>query len=192
MVLLGMMADEASWAGPRVAAGEPVMDEQAFQTFYGLTAPRLRSFLLRAVGQSALADDLLQDSFLRFLKSGFVGEDETHRTRFLFKIATNLVRDHFRSRARRSETSIDEEWSLSSPSHDLDRGRDVRSAFARLGPRDRTLLWLAYVEGSSHQEIAEDLGLSPGSMKSLLFRARRRLASLIAKPAKTVLEREGR
>ena len=50
---------------------------------------------------------------------------------------------------------------------------------ARLKPRERALLWLAYAQGSSHKEIAESLGLRAASVKLLLFRARRRLAALL-------------
>jgi RNA polymerase sigma-70 factor (ECF subfamily) len=43
------------------------------------------------------------------------------------------------------------------------------------------MLWLAYAEGASHREIAEVLGLRPGSLKPMLFRARRRLAALLGR-----------
>ena len=56
---------------------------------------------------------------------------------------------------------------------------DLARAMARLKPRERELLWLAYAQGSSHQEIAETLGLKTASIKLLLFRARRRLAALL-------------
>jgi len=48
-----------------------------------------------------------------------------------------------------------------------------------LKPRQRTLLWLAYVQGLTHEEIAAHLGLHAASIKLLLFRARRRLAGLL-------------
>jgi RNA polymerase sigma-70 factor (ECF subfamily) len=51
----------------------------------------------------------------------------------------------------------------------------------QLKPRERDLLWLAYAQGSSHEEIAASLGLKTGSIKGLLFRARRRLASLLGR-----------
>ncbi len=51
----------------------------------------------------------------------------------------------------------------------------VSREFAALKPRERALLWLAYVEGESHEEIANALGLSRGSIKVLLSRARGRL-----------------
>ena len=56
---------------------------------------------------------------------------------------------------------------------------DLSRALARLKPRERDLLWLAYAHGSSHQEIAESLGLKTASIKLLLFRARRHLAMLL-------------
>jgi RNA polymerase sigma-70 factor (ECF subfamily) len=43
------------------------------------------------------------------------------------------------------------------------------------------MLWLAYAEGASHSEIADVLGLRPGSLKTMLFRARRRLAALLTR-----------
>ena len=56
---------------------------------------------------------------------------------------------------------------------------DLSRAMARLSPTQREMVWLAYAHGSSHQDIAEILGLKPGSVKSLLFRARRKLATFL-------------
>jgi RNA polymerase sigma-70 factor, ECF subfamily len=50
---------------------------------------------------------------------------------------------------------------------------------AHLKPRDRMMLWLAYAQGESHKDIATTLGLKTGSVKLLLFRARRKLAGLL-------------
>ena len=58
----------------------------------------------------------------------------------------------------------------------LERATDLTRALGHLKPRERAMLWLAYAEGSSHREIAETLGVKLGSVKLLLFRARRRLA----------------
>ena len=49
----------------------------------------------------------------------------------------------------------------------------------QLKPRERSLLWLAYVQGCSYAEIAEVVGVRPSSLKSMLFRARRRLAAML-------------
>ena len=69
-----------------------------------------------------------------------------------------------------------------------DEDRNLARAMAQLKPREREMLWLAYAHGSSHEEIAESLGLRKSSIKILLFRARRRLAAAmgVSSPAKEV------
>ena len=58
---------------------------------------------------------------------------------------------------------------------------DMMRVFSELKPQDRALLWLAHVEGSSHAEIAETLGVKEKSVKVMVFRARKRLAELLTK-----------
>jgi RNA polymerase sigma-70 factor (ECF subfamily) len=53
--------------------------------------------------------------------------------------------------------------------------------FAELKPQERALLWLAHVEGNSHEEIAEALGVKSKSIKVMLFRARKRLGEMLTK-----------
>jgi RNA polymerase sigma-70 factor (ECF subfamily) len=158
------------------------MDEEAFRAFYDRTARVLRAYLSRVTGDSQLADDLLQETYYRFLRARSDYESEAHRRNALFRIASNLVRDDYRRRrgAPTIVAAADEE-ALADPSAPArpERGTDLRRAMARLRPRDRELLWLAYAQGSSHREIADYLGLKTGSIKLLLFRARRRLASLL-------------
>src|SRR3989454_8733629 len=63
----------------------------------------------------------------------------------------------------------------------VERRSDLAGALEHLKPRERELLWLAYVEGSSHKEIAEIAGVRAASVRLLLFRARRKLAELLRK-----------
>jgi RNA polymerase sigma-70 factor (ECF subfamily) len=157
-----------------------VMDEAAFACFYRRTARPLRGYLLRCLGDPAMADDLLQEAYLRLLRSDFETDDEQHRKNYLFRIATNLVRDHFRR--RKPEDPLADDAGRSRPGHHgVDLRTDVSRALAGLAPRDRQMLWLAYVEGSSHAEIAGALGLKTASLKSMLFRARSRLAAKLSK-----------
>jgi RNA polymerase sigma-70 factor (ECF subfamily) len=71
------------------------------------------------------------------------------------------------------------------PVHATGDRTDVQRALARLKERDQQLLWLAYAEGSTHQEIAASLGLRTSSVKTLLFRARQRLAALLPRRRET-------
>jgi len=162
------------------------MDEDAFRRFYDGTARSLWAYLWRTTGDARLADDLLQEVYYRFLRSAAPPTDEKHRRNYLFRIATNLVRD---ARRRRAFDALDERAAVDAtevPSgEDLAarsaRKIDIGRAMARLSVRERGLLWLAYANGCSHQEIAAALGLKPSSIKMLLFRARRRLAALLAR-----------
>jgi RNA polymerase sigma-70 factor (ECF subfamily) len=157
------------------------MDEEAFRAFYDRTARILRAYLSRVTGDSELADDLLQETYYRFLRARSEYEGEAHRRNALFRIASNLVRDDYRRRRGAPTVVAAADEVLADPSVPArpERGTDLRRALARLRPRDRELLWLAYAQGSSHREIADFLGLKTGSIKLLLFRARRRLANLL-------------
>ena len=79
-----------------------VMDEEAFRAFYDRTSRGLCAYLARVTGDRALADDLMQDAYYRFLRADAPYESESHRRHSLFRIATNLARDaHRRQRVRR-------------------------------------------------------------------------------------------
>ena len=163
-------------------SGKPSgMDEQLFRALYARTARPLRAYLGRVMGNSALADDLLQETYYRFLRSRFSSEDETYQRNYLFRIATNLMRDHFRRprvEVPEDDDTTPERGTETAFRDEVGMRTDVSGVLAELRPRDRAMLWLAYVEGASHQEIAQALGLKPRSVRSMLFRARKRMAEL--------------
>jgi RNA polymerase sigma-70 factor (ECF subfamily) len=170
------------------------MDEEAFRGFYDRTARTLRAYLARVTGEAALADDLLQEAYYRFLRARGNYEGEAHRRNALFRIATNLVHDSRRRAQHMPPLAFTDQQTIPD-SHDAaratERSTDLRRAMGRLKPRERELLWLAYAQGSSHKEIAECLGLRTGSVKLLLFRARRRLAGLLTGVKNAAQERSG-
>ena len=164
------------------------MDEDAFRVFYDRTARPVWAYLSRLTGDPRLADDLLQETYYRFLRARGTPSDEAHRRNYLFRIATNLVHDA-RRRPRVDAVPMPEHLDHPDPRHgDQASGAaarvDLSRAMARLKPRERSLLWLAYAQGSSHKEIAETLGLKTASIKLLLFRARRRLAAMLGDGAR--------
>jgi RNA polymerase sigma-70 factor, ECF subfamily len=157
------------------------MDEEAFHGFYSRTASMLWAYLARATGDPSAADDLLQETYYRFLRARVEFESEAHRRHYAFRIATNLVRDRYR-RPRIDATPLLDESRLQAAGNlasETQQRTDLQRAMAQLKPRERDLLWLAYGEGSSHQEIAGSLGLKTGSIKPLLFRARSKLRALL-------------
>lgn len=157
------------------------MDEAAFRAFHERTARPLWAYVVRSTGDPALAEDLVQEAFYRFLRSGFTGTGPEHRKNYLYRIATNLMRDRLRSRRPLSRDDELTERSAVTPSEGA--GTELRTDLARLlrnlEPRERSLLWLAHAEGLPHREVAEILGVRTGSVRVMLFRARKKLAGLL-------------
>lgn len=164
------------------------MDEEQFRLFYDRTARALWAYLSRAAGDPQAADDLLQECYYRLLRATVAFEDEAHRRHYLFRIATNLVRDTKRrwSREGPMPEALDERHHPSERSHasSVAARRDVGRALGALRPRDRSMLWLAYAQGMTHNEIAASVGVKPASVRLLLFRARARLAALLTRASK--------
>ena len=154
------------------------MDEAKFEAFYRKTARPVWAYIFRMTGDPSAADDLLQKTFYRFLRSNPPISDEDHLRHYVFKTATNLVFDHYREMKRHGEHTSEMPEGVTMQD---DLRHDMMRAFAELKPQDRALLWLAHVEGSSHEEIADALGLKTRSIKVMLFRARKRLAAVLTK-----------
>src|SRR4051794_7304188 len=90
-------------AAPATAARQTPnrpMDEAQFEAFYRKMAGKIWSYIYRMTGDSAAADDLMQKTFFRFLRSNPVIADEDHLRRYIYKTAPNLVFDHFRESKR--------------------------------------------------------------------------------------------
>ena len=159
------------------------MDEDAFRLFYERTARPVWLYLMKMTGNSSAADDLLQEAYYRFLRTQRTYDSDDHRRNYLYRIATNLARDGRRQAASMPIALPDD--AAGDPlvdEHARAVGRaDLARAMSRLRPRERALLWLAYAQGSSHDEIAGSLGVRKASVKQLLFRARKRLAGLLGR-----------
>jgi RNA polymerase sigma-70 factor (ECF subfamily) len=160
------------------------MDSDAFAGFYDRSARALWAYLARVSGDPALADDLMQESYVRFLcaarPASHLADGEVAGRRYLFRIATNLLRDHWRRPTTASIEEIPEEFlAASASSVQADKQAMLSPALALMRPRERQLLWLAYAEGYSHREIGEITGLATASIRLLLFRARRKIARLL-------------
>jgi len=171
-------------AGDAPLAAQQPMDSDAFAGFYERSARSLWAYLARVSGDPALADDLMQESYVRFLCADQpeprAGEGEVAGRRYLFRIATNLLRDHWRRpRTGSIEELPDELFAAAGGAAQSDVKAMLGPAMKQLRPRDRQILWLAYAEGYSHHEIAGITGLGSASIRLLLFRARRKMARLL-------------
>lgn len=135
----------------------------------------------RLLGDADVASDVVQESFIRLLRHPM---PDAEVRRWLFTVATNLVRDHARMESRRQRLLAER---YSAPRADpgpeeaasrAERIAAVRSALSRLRPRDQAML-LMREEGFRYAEIAEAIGVAPGSVGTLLARALRRFSAVI-------------
>ncbi|HTW49170.1 MAG TPA: RNA polymerase sigma factor, partial [Acidobacteriaceae bacterium] len=148
------------------------VSEPEFQRLYDATSRSILGYLVTSTGRRDVADDLLQETYCRLLARHAAvvaaGLDASGLRRYLFRIATNLLRDRWRSGHDRPYAEPVEAGIAA----DLDTPIDVRGMLEHLKPKERELLWLAYVEGMDHKEIAAATGLGRLSVRTLLFRAR--------------------
>ncbi len=169
-------------AGAR--ASDTPMDNEAFAAFYERSARPLWAYLVRVSADAALAEDLMQESYVRFLCAAgapsLATDGEAAARLYLFRIATNLMHDHWRRPRAASIEEIPEEFFAASGNAARSESQILLGpALRQMKPRERQLLWLAHAEGYSHREIAAVTGLAATSIRLLLFRARRKIAALL-------------
>lgn len=169
----------------RCASGDP----GGFEELYRLHASRLFALACRMVGRTE-AEDLLQDIFLTAHRKIRSYKGESALGTWLYRLATNLCLDYLRSRANRSAQMTD--------SLDVDEAQppaggrgpilgvvdrlDLERALADLPDGCRQVFVLYDVEGFGHREVGEMLGISEGTSKSQLHKARMRLRARLSSP----------
>jgi RNA polymerase sigma factor (sigma-70 family) len=138
---------------------------------------RLFNFFLRMVGNRQVAEDLVQETFMRMLRYRKTFRGEGEFTSWMFSMARNLGATYFRKTLRAPQVSVDDAPEPSveeTPADDLEKADDVervREALMQL-PRDkRELLLLARFEMLKHKQIADLLGCSVGAVKVRIHRA---------------------
>jgi RNA polymerase sigma-70 factor, ECF subfamily len=180
-----VLADDAALQA--LSAAAPPMDDEAFAAFYERSARPLWAYLARTSGDPTLAEDIMQDSYVRFLclvnPPSYLADGEVACRRYLFRIASNLLRDHWRRPHAASIEGMPENlFACADEQGSSDSQMILGPALASMRPRDRQLLWLAHAEGYSHREIAEITGLATASIRLMLFRARRKIVRLLQAP----------
>ena len=161
----------------KVAAG----DRSAFATLVERYRGSLYRFIVRQVGRPAVADELLQEVFLRAYRGAGSYEPRAALATWLFRIAANLCLNEVQAARSRREVMgdiPDGALQLPNPAEDLERKQvsaAVEAALGRLPPEQRAAVQLARFEGMSYQEIAQVLSVSVGAVDGLLQRARQAL-----------------
>jgi RNA polymerase sigma-70 factor (ECF subfamily) len=175
-------------------------DEQVFEAFRAEEPGAYRElieryhddllrFLTRMVGDRAAAEDIFQDTFLQVHISA-ASFDSSRRFRpWLFTIAANKARDYLRKKNRRKTVELSAPIKKSEPGNSFvdllevdvpapdaamdlsERDEMVQRALEQLGPALREVLLLAYFQRLSYAQIAEDLGIPLGTVKSRMHSA---------------------
>lgn len=164
------MWDEAALR-ERAAALDPAALTEIYDQFSG----RIYSYIYHRTGDSPAAEDLTGEVFVRVLDA--IQQDRTWTTTlqgWLFRIAHNLVVDHFRRQSKRDGPSLDERWMAPvDPEHTFEAlfySHQLRSALGHLTEEQQQVIVLKFVEDLSNAQVAEVMGKTEGAVKALQHR----------------------
>jgi len=169
----------------RARAGDASAIEGLVRRYQG----SLHAFLLRRCGRPDLAEDLVQESFVRVLRSLDRFDPRFRFSTWLFTIGRRLLVNHFQKMRPAYDSEIVESWRgdgtpPSDPVIERERRESVLTlvehAMEGLNPRQREIVRMFHEQGRQIPEIARELGIPEGTIKSHLHRARRRMQEAIA------------
>ncbi len=161
-------------------------DQEAFSVLYARYAPQLEIFLRRFVRERALAEDLLQTTFLSFVRARGRYVPTAGVRAWIYAIAANAGRDALRRRGARREEPLDAEtFNIPSddpgpPAADPHVARAVEEALQQLPSEQREAVLLHKMQGLSFPEVAVALGITVGAAKVRAHRGYQRLKVLLA------------
>lgn len=185
-----MTREEEQRVISRVLSG----DSDAFELIVLAHQKNIYNLALKMVGNPDDAFDISQDAFLRAYNSLSSFHGDSKLSVWLYRLTSNICIDFLRKKKRRNEVQLsileddDEDRPLDipddrfSPDAELDRAEQrkaIHEGLAQLPENDRRILTLREIGGLSYEEIAQALELELGTVKSKLFRARKKLCSFL-------------
>lgn len=182
-----MLKSEEQWL-----QGARQLNEEALALIYDAFSTALYRYAFRLLGNREAAEDIVAETFYRFLRSiGAGGGPESHLKAYLYRVAHNLIVDRFR-RNMPVELSLDpNSITLHSSSDDpakkvevSDEQAEIRRYLWKLSPDQRQVIVLKFFEGLSNHEVAEVLGKPEGAVKSLQHRGLNALRRILASSEK--------
>jgi RNA polymerase sigma-70 factor (ECF subfamily) len=158
---------------------------RAFERLFARHHDRLRALAIRYLRDPVEADDVLQETFLRLLRVADRVDDGFNVMAWLHRVAANICLTQLRTARRVTLVDSDSEpmraeedgrrTGQPEAAYEMTHAREIFGRVVRRLPdQQRICLVLREVEGLSYRDIADRLSVSPGSIESLLFRARRR------------------
>jgi len=159
-------------------------DEGALRALWTRHAPHIDMVVRRLVGGDAdLAADIAQEVWIQIFRALPSYRGDSQFGTWAHRIAVNRTLNALRKTRRLAslETEVQEDTASIEPDHDRTFVvQSIESAAAKLSPGARSVFMLHDVEGYTHEEIAQELGITAGGSKSQLFKARAKLRKLLA------------
>jgi len=148
---------------------------------------KVKKFILAVVRDECAADDLCQETFMRVQNSLDTLKDESKVSAWIFRIAYNLCRDHFRKlkvrgageRANDAGTQIAVPSSIHKELEQREMSQCVQEQVNLLPESLRSVIILFDLMGCTHEEVSEILGITRDAVKVRLHRARKKLKALL-------------
>jgi RNA polymerase sigma-70 factor, ECF subfamily len=156
--------------------------EQDLREAYSAHAGELYGFAIRSLNDSGLAEEAVQDTFLRAWRAGHRFDPELGSLRtWLFAILRNVVIDLGRARAARRSVPVPEPEppALHEPLEQALLAWQVEEALRRIGDAHRQVIVETYFRGRSYAQVARDLGVPEGTVKSRLYYGLRALRNAL-------------
>lgn len=158
-------------------------DERALRQLWSRHAPHIDAVVLRLVGDPDLAADIAQEVWMQIFRALRTFRGDAQFSTWAHRIAVNRTLNALRKVRRIGKREVEIEDDTVLVEEDGDRAflaSSIESATARLPAGARTVFLLHDVEGYTHEDIARELGITPGASKSQLFKARAKLRRLLA------------
>lgn len=158
-------------------------DERAMRQLWSQHAPHIDAVVRRLVGNADDAVDIAQEVWIQIFRALPTYRGDSQFGTWAHRIAVNRTLNALRRTRRLAKLETDIEEETASVEHGSERAllaASIEEATARLSPGARTVFVMHDVEGYTHEEIATELGITPGGSKSQLFKARARLRKLLA------------
>ena len=158
-------------------------DERALRALWSQHSPHIDAVIRRLVGDPDAAADIAQDVWIQIFRALPTYRGESQFGTWAHRIAVNRTLNALRRTRRLERTEADIEDDTVAVDHDSERSllaASIEEAAAKLSPGARTVFIMHDVEGYTHEEIATELGITPGGSKSQLFKARAKLRRLLA------------
>ncbi len=153
-------------------------NEAQFKVFYEKHSKPFWRFIYKSCGDESMADDILQESYFKFIRANPQHLNEYQLKAYLYKIAVRLIIDHKR-KIQVEQKSLSNITFEDRKDADIFLSMDMEILFKQLKLKERTLLWLAYIEGYTHREIAEITGTKEKGIRVQLFRVKKKFASIL-------------